>query len=204
MRRVNSLTSVGSSNPAGATTPILKRRSRSGFTLIELLVTIAITGILSVMMFSNFAKEKDRNALKAAVNQLQTDIKSMQTNAQSGIALSGVVPPGFGVHLVTGASSYQTFGDTIANNRWDATDAVFQTRNFNSTDVTIRSINAVTSGQTGDILFQSPNATTVLYYSPTLSGTMTVVLKSAKLGVCYSFTVAPTVGTVALKTFSSC
>ncbi|MBI5466704.1 MAG: prepilin-type N-terminal cleavage/methylation domain-containing protein, partial [Candidatus Kerfeldbacteria bacterium] len=84
----------------------ISTKRHPGFTLIELLVTIAIIGILTVILFSNFANDQPRNAIKSAVTQLVSNLQSAQTAAQSGIIPSGLsdTAAGYGVAFRTGVS----------------------------------------------------------------------------------------------------
>lgn len=63
----------------------------TGFTLIELLIVIAIIGILSTIIFSNFAQEKKRGDIKSAADALAADLQAMQADAQGGIR--PITPP---------------------------------------------------------------------------------------------------------------
>lgn len=182
-------------------------RSGAGFTLVELLISIAITGLLAAMMFSNFSNEKSRNALKVAVTQLQADIKAMQTNAQSGIVVGGGVPNGFGVHLVRGSSAYTLFADQNNDKLFAAAnDATVASRNFGTTEVIVNRFENTTATNV-DLDFTTPNGTASLNGASTSTpptvvnspSTLTIVLKHTKLGVCYAVTITKTVGTVSAR-----
>ncbi len=180
----------------------LHRQSGAGFTLIELLIVIAITGILTAMMFSDFSKEKDRNAIKAAVHQLQTDIQAMQTNAQGGVVTGGVVPKGYGVYLNKSQSYYLLFAD-LDNFGWKSLtgDTKLQQRALPA-GVNITGLEIYSDM---NIVFTSPNGNAAL--AATGGGAISVVtvtIKSDKLSICYAITVTANVGTVSQRRLDTC
>lgn len=59
--------------------------SAPGFTLIELLVVIAIMGIISTVAFSNYKSFGEDQSLKNAVLDLQSQLRTAQTNAISNV-----------------------------------------------------------------------------------------------------------------------
>ena len=184
----------------------VSKKSGAGFTLIELLISIAIVGILSALMFSNFSQEKDRNDLKTTVHQLQTDFQTMQTNAQGGVVMGASVPAGYGINL-TSTTSYILYADNspaLGDNKYTAgSDTPVRTTSFpSSTGV---SISKITPSTAKNIIFSSPNGTAKITDSDGSSVTSPVVLflKSTKLNVCYSITITAGVGTVSQKKFEN-
>lgn len=178
--------------------------SRRAFTLLELMITIAISGIITAMMFSNFASEKDRNNLKAAVRQLQVDLQASQTSAQSGILDNGVTTRGYGIWLRAGDSQYTKFSDQDGNFLHAAGNTEDrQTRIFPSGVVIRKVCNSTSAGTTVDMVFSRPNGTATTYCG-TAQPTTTIIIGSGKLSVCYAITVVANVGTVSQRQISSC
>lgn len=173
------------------------RKSGAGFTLLELLITIAISGILTAMMFTNFSKEKDRNNLKAAVRQVQTDLQAMQTNAQAGLAQGASVPNGYGIYIAGAGSTYTLFSDMNANNQYTAGEEIRSRTLPGATDVAIKPSSSLLS-----ILFTKPNGKAVI--TPSAPGIpATLYLRSDRLKICYAITVTSNVGTVSSRQLSA-
>lgn len=178
--------------------------SRRAFTLLELMITIAISGIITAMMFSNFAAEKDRNNLKASVRQLQVDLQAAQTNAQSGILDNGVTTRGYGIWLRAGDSSYTQFSDQDGNLLHAGAGSEDRlTRNFPSGVVIKKVCGSTAAGTTADMVFTRPSGMATTYCGSAQPST-TIIIGSGKLSVCYAITVVANVGTVSQRQVSSC
>lgn len=63
---------------------------QKGFTFVELLVVISIMAVMAVVSFARFATLKEEQTLKVAVNQLQSFVRTAQTNATTGVKCSNV------------------------------------------------------------------------------------------------------------------
>lgn len=188
--------------------------ARRGFTLLELLVTIAISGILTAMMFTDFSKEKYRNNLKAAVRQVQVELQGAQTKAQAGLLLSGfsVVPNGYGFLILNG-TSYNLFANTLVCTGGgsipcdDNTDCGAQTCSSGSVDMDLATRTLPGAGDitiapvNQKIEFTKPNGRAVIT-NPSVP-TATLYLKSTKLNICYAITVTANVGTVSSRQLSN-
>lgn len=188
-------------------------KSGAGFTLVELLISIAITGFLAALMFNNFSKEKDRNALKTTVHQLQTEIQKMQTNAQGGVVTGSGVPKGYGVYIPqagSSGSSIVVFADQAGTDfRHNSGDTDIRTYTL-PTGVTINKLSngSAASYTTLDIVFATPNGTAKVTgnIAPSNADTPNVAsiyIKSSKLNVCYAITVTKDVGTVSQRQLTS-
>ena len=179
---------------------------RRAFTLLELLVTIAITGILAAMIFSNFSSERYRNNLKASVRQLQIDIQAMQTNAQAGVVLPGtsVVPNGYGVVVeTTPPTTYKLFADQTGGTTsiYDPGE-LLRLRTLPGTD---NDISLIVSASPLNIVFTRPNGSAVITPPPVSPETSSrIIIKSDKLKICYAITVTTTVGTVSNRKLALC
>lgn len=62
-------------------------RQHPGFTLIEILITVAITGIITTIIFVGLRNEQQRSASKDAADRLQVELVGLQNKIQSAIAL---------------------------------------------------------------------------------------------------------------------
>lgn len=182
---------------------------RRGFTLIELLVTIAIIGILTVILFANFANDQPRNAIKAATTQLVTNLQRAQTSAQSGVIPSGLTDTasGYGVAFRTGNAAlascpwknqYVLFAD-LPKGSADRTfncnpltsDVVMQNVALPSNVEVVRL--ADSGGQTTSwlfVVFSYPTGTVSFAHNGgsfnDASATAEIVLKNTKINACYS------------------
>lgn len=58
---------------------------KKGFTLVELLVVISIMGLLSVVSLARFGTLREDQKLQAAANELQSLIRTAQTNATTNV-----------------------------------------------------------------------------------------------------------------------
>lgn len=198
---------------------------RAGFTLLELIITTAIIGILTAIMFTNFSKEKQRNALKASMNTLQVDLKAMQTNAQAGViagCVSNTVPQGFGLMASRGSSSSyilftdgynSTCGTTGVRDSGDRCEACnpdsdLATKKYQTDDeqlVKITDSLGVGDYARVDIAFLSPNGKAVITANGNIQlNGVKLIIKGQKLKVCYAITVISNVGTVSLRQLTTC
>ncbi len=64
-----------------------KKKSGAGFTLIELLITIAISGIITAIVFTGLRSEQQRSAAKDAADRIQVELQGLQNKMQSAISL---------------------------------------------------------------------------------------------------------------------
>lgn len=63
------------------------KKSGAGFTLIELLITIAISGIITAIVFTGLRSEQQRSAAKDAADRIQVELQGLQNKIQSAISL---------------------------------------------------------------------------------------------------------------------
>lgn len=189
------------------------KTSRPAFTLIELLISIAIVGILSAMMFNNFAKEKDRNAIKGIVHKLQTDLQGIQTNAQSGVQTTGATSLlGYGIAIPTGGATYRVFAEQNNSGRYDVVDPADISLRVVTlpTGVTVSKITGIPASTTVttytglDVLYKTPNGTaTITNPGYGALSSAVIYIKSTKLNLCYAITVTAGVGTISQKQLSA-
>lgn len=102
--------------------------SSAGFTLIEVLVAIAIMIVLSGILLPNYKLAGDKLALLRAAYRLAQDLRRVQEMATSARALAGTVPPGYGVYLRTGVTSYLLYADNGSQAQvYDSNDTTIET-----------------------------------------------------------------------------
>ncbi len=136
-----------------------RRNPSRGFSLIEVMVSIAILGLLSVIVVLDLNAGKRREELQAGVRVLAADIRALQTRALTAQNIKSCknvtknivcetsaskcstpgsctpIPPyGVGLHLTTGGATYTFFADVDSSkNDWKETlgeDEAFFTRNL--------------------------------------------------------------------------
>ena len=82
--------------------------SQSAFTLIELLIVIVIMGFLSTLVTVNFQRQRQGQELMAAVNDMLSKIREVQSNLLAGKAVSGATAAtAYELTLTAGAGSVQ-------------------------------------------------------------------------------------------------
>jgi len=95
---------------------MLSNFKHDGFTLIELVVSVAIMSILSAVVFSSFITGNQRTLVRAATDQLITDLQKQSTLAQAGQKYQGATIFAYGL-MTTATSpirSYTLFADNDA------------------------------------------------------------------------------------------
>lgn len=172
------------------------------------MISIAIIGILTAIIFTNFSQEKDRNALKSAVHQLQTDLQAMQTNAQAGVVTSGYTVGGYGLWLtMSNVDSYKLFVDVQGTtlNLYDSGDPTLTDRRLPANVIILRLSGVSNSFDWANVVYRTPNASAVFSIDhDQISSILTIVLKHTTLNVCYAVTVTANVGTVSKRQLASC
>ncbi|MBI3572888.1 MAG: prepilin-type N-terminal cleavage/methylation domain-containing protein [Candidatus Kerfeldbacteria bacterium] len=156
-------------------------KSGAGFTLVEMLISIAIFALLTVVIFSNFAGEKDRSSTKRAAEQLQVDLQAMQNNAQSG------VPDQSTGALVTKALPVNVTITTLIS--YD---------NLVPTNPPPGSLS---------IAYSTPNGTASIKGDDLMHSSHTsadIIVKNTRLGVCYKISVVAPIGTVTSRAKTAC
>ena len=135
---------------------------KAGFTLIEVLVVIAIIGLLSSFLVSQFGRS--RVDLSQAVNAVTADIRQAQVFAASGQRHAGVYRCGYGAHFVS-ATQYILYAGPDAQ----SVDCTADDRNYiNGTDAIVRTVMLIdTRFDIGsplplDIFFEPPNPLTYI------------------------------------------
>ena len=114
---------------------MFKRNRKKAFTLIELIVVVAITAMVTTMVFANMRSGGRSGDVNASVEKLAGVIKQAQMMALSGKLIDGSRPlGGYGVYLDTLTSpdydSYILFANTYepTNYKYDAeNDTIIQT-----------------------------------------------------------------------------
>ncbi|MCF7835726.1 MAG: prepilin-type N-terminal cleavage/methylation domain-containing protein [Candidatus Marinimicrobia bacterium] len=140
---------------------------KEGFTLIEVLVVIAITALLSGMVFANYKDSQKRYALAQDAQKLASDIRKAQNMTISGKEIAGVCSGGvgqscygYGVYMEEDDNFYIIYAD------WDD-DKVYKSSQDGLAETIFLSgvigINSVSfpNGKL-DIFFKSPDPTTFI------------------------------------------
>ena len=170
-----------------------------GFTIIELLIGLSIVVLLATITVFELGSARRGDELRTASRQLTADLRAMQARALSaknlktcdtgsalavcefGTAVCGVnpcdqdIPAAYGVHLVSGTSTYYLFADLNppAAVDYHYTDAgeIYQSRTLlplNGTDVVVDQImSSSTVVASVDLSFMRQNGTLRVYDSTT-------------------------------------
>ena len=114
---------------------MFKQNRKKAFTLVELMVVVAITAMVTVMVFTNMRSGGRSGDISASVEKLAGVLKQAQMMALSGKLIDGSRPlGGYGVYLDTSTSpdSYVFFANTYeaTNYKYDdgeGGDTIIQT-----------------------------------------------------------------------------
>lgn len=198
--------------------PSSANHQRRGFTLLEIMISVAIIGVLTIMVFVAFANEQSRNAAKRLAENIQIAIQEQQAAAQSGLTVSGVQPGAFGLAFSTGNAIPQTtpmvlryiiFGDGLGGGamQQEYDNPAEYIRNVNlPTNLRILSLvsNGVSYGR-ADITFDVPDGSVILkaYVTTppyvTLATPLVITVRQTTDNICYSVTIQPKFGTVSRR-----
>lgn len=138
-------------------------KGNKAFTLIELLVIIAITILMTVLVFSNYGKNNEIFALERSSQKLAQDLRRTEDMAMSGFEGDSTTL-GYGVYFKTADSGlYRIYEEKNTNtNMWyeAAIDTVKETINIEP-KVVICSIKDNGASQTQlSVSFEPPNPLT--------------------------------------------
>lgn len=112
------------------------RRSQSGFTLIEMLVVISITALMSGFLISQFSHSQTGVTRVAAV--IESELRDTQTRAISGVKFQSKHRCGYGVKQIDG-HSFHVYTTADASDTLQP-DCLVQNRNYEGTDVVVRTV----------------------------------------------------------------
>jgi prepilin-type N-terminal cleavage/methylation domain-containing protein len=119
---------------------------KNGFTLIELLTVLAIIFILTSISFPFYRTAQKQYILESAAQKLAQDIRRAQEMAISARVCEpcgNKVPPGYGIYLQQGNTSYFIYADTNpahGNEIYDGGDVKIETISFEG-KVFIKNVN---------------------------------------------------------------
>jgi prepilin-type N-terminal cleavage/methylation domain-containing protein len=119
---------------------------KKGFTLTELLVVIFIISLLTSISFPFYRTAQKQYILKSAAQKLAQDIRRAQEMAISARICGpcgNKVPPGYGIYLQQGNTSYLIYADTNpaqGNEIYDGGDVIIETISFEG-GVFIKNVN---------------------------------------------------------------
>lgn len=84
--------------------------NRNGFTLVEVLVVVTILMIISATVLPTFSSYIQKQNLNQSVENLLSDIRSMENKAISGVPnANGVSAPYWGIYMPAGSNTYTVF-----------------------------------------------------------------------------------------------
>lgn len=94
---------------------------RPGFTLVEIMLSAGIMAVLTTIVFFNFSRQNQKQALTQAIGTIGTEVQHMTANSQSGILMTtvtpAVTPAQYGLRFELNDSfgaprkNFSTFGD---------------------------------------------------------------------------------------------
>jgi len=119
---------------------------KNGFTLTELLTVLAVIFILTSVSFPAYRTAQKQYVLENAARKLAQDIRKAQEMAISARICGPCgdkVPPGYGIYLHQGNTSYLIYADTNpaqGNEIYDGGDVIIETISFES-GVFIKNVN---------------------------------------------------------------
>mgnify|MGYP000016159755 CR=1 FL=1 len=119
---------------------------KNGFTLVELLTVLAIIFTLTSISFPLYRTAQKQYILENAAQKFAQDIRRVQEMAISARICEPCqnrVPPGYGIYLRQGDSSYLVYADTNpsqGNERYDGGDRIIETISFES-GIFIKNVN---------------------------------------------------------------
>ncbi len=119
---------------------------KKGFTLIELLTVLAIIFTLTSISFPFYRTVQKQYILESAAQKFVQDIRRVQEMAISARICGPCqnrVPPGYGIYLQQGGSSYLIYADTNppqGNERYDGGDRIIEEIYFGG-EIFISSVN---------------------------------------------------------------
>jgi len=119
---------------------------KNGFTIVEFLVVIFIISVLSGLSFTAYRTGEKIFALQMSAQKLAQDIRRVEEMAISAKICGpcgNKVPPGYGIYLQQGSTSYFIYADTNpakGNEIYDRKDVIVETISFES-GVFIKSVN---------------------------------------------------------------
>jgi prepilin-type N-terminal cleavage/methylation domain-containing protein len=119
---------------------------KNGFTLIELLTVLAIIFTLTSISFPFYRTAQKQYILESAAQKLVQDIRRAQEMAISARVCGpcgNKVPPGYGIYLQQGNTSYFIYADTNpaqGNEIYDGGDVIVETISFEG-KVFIKNVN---------------------------------------------------------------
>ena len=136
-----------------------------GFTLIELILVMAIAGIMSVVVVSQYSQQRDYKALLLGEEQIANDIRMAQSYSYNILMDNGSFSVGgYGINFssVAGSNSkYIIFADNDDDGVFDSGEEFEEIElpkniNIKSLKITDNSTSSVTSFSSVDLIFKPP------------------------------------------------
>jgi Tfp pilus assembly protein FimT len=135
--------------------------NNKGFTLIELSVIVAITVLMTVMLFSNYGKNNEIFALERSSQKLSQDLRRAQEMAMSGFEGSSATK-GYGIYFNTSNSTSYLIYEEKNTNMWyeSSIDVVKETANVENKIIICDIKDNGTSTSLLSVSFEPPNPLT--------------------------------------------
>ena len=90
-----------------------KKNNSKGFTLVETIVVVAVVSIFSIVMMANYQGSQKQQSVQRAAHQLAGDIRRAQNMAMASVEQGGLIPYGYGIHIIKNSNYYLWAQDTI-------------------------------------------------------------------------------------------
>jgi prepilin-type N-terminal cleavage/methylation domain-containing protein len=139
-----------------------KKNNLKGFTLVETIVVVAVISILSIVILANHQSSQKQQAVQRAAHQLVGDIRRAQNMAMASAEQGGIIPDGYGIHVIKNSNHYFIFADKNNNQKRNGNgDEDIEPAISFPSNVEIFNIEPAPPAQV-DIFFEPPDPTTYI------------------------------------------
>jgi prepilin-type N-terminal cleavage/methylation domain-containing protein len=146
----------------------LKNRYSKGFTLVELLVVVAIVGLITVIVFTNYRMGEKEFLLQGAVHQISQDARRVQGMALASRSIGGSVPSGYGIYFnLSDPNQYILFADNDDDGLYGSGDTDIEVLEINLPI----SLTAISTGSPLSVVFSPPDPSVLISGNPATAET---------------------------------